>query len=108
MPGPRPAEPHAGEGELVYIAGHRTTYLPPFGRIDDLRRGDPISIEAPYGEFRYVVTSHRIVEETISRFSDRPAGRSCGFRRVIQGSSRPAATASPRSPWRRTPSSAAG
>jgi sortase A len=31
-----------GEGELVYIAGHRTTYGAPFSRIDRLDRGDAI------------------------------------------------------------------
>src|SRR3954471_4621721 len=30
-----------GEGQLVYIAGHRTTYLAPFAHIDKLRAGDP-------------------------------------------------------------------
>ena len=30
-----------GEGELVYIAGHRTTYGARSSRIEELRRGDP-------------------------------------------------------------------
>ena len=51
-----------GEGKLVYVAGHRTTYLAPFGDIDKLRKGDRISIEVPYGTFTYAVTGHRIVE----------------------------------------------
>jgi sortase A len=50
-----------GENELVYIAGHRTTYLAPFAHIDALRPGDPITLELPYGTFRYEVTGHRIV-----------------------------------------------
>jgi sortase A len=50
-----------GEGELVYIAGHRTTYLAPFSRIDRLRKGDPIRLSTPYARFEYVVTGHRIV-----------------------------------------------
>src|SRR3954451_7144354 len=29
-----------GEGELVYVAGHRTTYLAPFAHIDSLKAGD--------------------------------------------------------------------
>ena len=28
-----------GEGELVYVAGHRTTYGAPFAHIDRLRAG---------------------------------------------------------------------
>jgi sortase A len=53
-----------GENRLVYIAGHRTTYLAPFSHIDRLRRGDRVTIEVPYGTFIYAVTRHRIVKST--------------------------------------------
>jgi sortase A len=53
-----------GEDRLVYIAGHRTTYLAPFSHIDKLRHGDRIKIEVPYGTFIYAVTRHRIVKST--------------------------------------------
>jgi sortase A len=53
-----------GENRLVYIAGHRTTYLAPFSHIDRLRNGDRITIEVPYGTFIYGVTRHRIVKST--------------------------------------------
>ena len=53
-----------GENRLVYIAGHRTTYLAPFSHIDRLRSGDRITIEVPYGTFIYAVTRHRIVKAT--------------------------------------------
>ena len=53
-----------GENRLVYIAGHRTTYLAPFSHIDRLRRGDRVTIEVPYGTFIYAVTRHRIVKAT--------------------------------------------
>jgi sortase A len=53
-----------GENRLVYIAGHRTTYLAPFSHIDSLRRGDRVTIELPYGTFIYAVTGHRIVKST--------------------------------------------
>jgi sortase A len=53
-----------GENRLVYIAGHRTTYLAPFSHIDRLRTGDRITIEVPYATFIYSVTHHRIVEAT--------------------------------------------
>jgi sortase A len=53
-----------GENRLVYIAGHRTTYLAPFTHIDRLRRGDRITLEVPYGTFIYSVTHHRIVKAT--------------------------------------------
>jgi sortase A len=50
-----------GEGELIYIAGHRTTYLAPFAHIESMRPGDLVTIEVPYGTFVYRVTGHRIV-----------------------------------------------
>lgn len=53
-----------GEGELVYVAGHRTTYGAPFSRIDQLKRGDRVFVELPYGEFEYEITGSRIVTAT--------------------------------------------
>jgi sortase A len=50
-----------GENRLVYIAGHRTTYLAPFSHIDALRKGDRITLELPYGTFVYRVTRHVVV-----------------------------------------------
>jgi sortase A len=50
-----------GQGQLVYIAGHRTTYLAPFSHIDSLRRGDRVTLELPYATFVYRVVRHRIV-----------------------------------------------
>ena len=50
-----------GAGQLMYIAGHRTTYLAPFAHIDSLRPGDMVTIEVPYGTFVYRVASHKIV-----------------------------------------------
>jgi sortase A len=50
-----------GQGRLVYIAGHRTTYLAPFSHIEKLRRGDHVTLEMPYATFVYRITGHRIV-----------------------------------------------
>ena len=50
-----------GEGQLIYIAGHRTTYLAPFAHIDSMQRGDLITLEVPYGTFRYRVFRKKIV-----------------------------------------------
>ncbi len=50
-----------GGGKLIYIAGHRTTYLAPFAHIDSLRPGDLVTIEVPYGTFVYRVHHHVIV-----------------------------------------------
>jgi sortase A len=53
-----------GENRLVYIAGHRTTYLAPFSHIDRLHAGDRVTIEVPYATFVYAVTHHRVVKAT--------------------------------------------
>jgi sortase A len=53
-----------GEGKLIYIAGHRTTYLAPFAAINAIRIGDYVKLEMPYGVFTYRVTRHYIVPAT--------------------------------------------
>ena len=50
-----------GEGKLIYIAGHRTTYLAPFAYINAIKVGDYVSLEVPYGTFTYRVTRHYVV-----------------------------------------------
>jgi len=50
-----------GEGQLIYIAGHRTTYLAPFAHIEKLRMGDYVVLEVPYAVLRYRVFRHVIV-----------------------------------------------
>jgi sortase A len=63
--GPGHYEPSAlpGSGHLVYVAGHRTTYLAPFAYIDTIRVGDSISFAVPYGTFTYRVTRHYVVAD---------------------------------------------
>jgi sortase A len=63
-----------GEGSLVYIAGHRTTYGAPFSEIQALRRGDVVTLELPYATFEYRVAGHRIVPATFLA-ALRPHGR---------------------------------
>lgn len=53
-----------GENRLVYIAGHRTTYLAPFSHIDKIRPGDEIRLQVPYATFVYRAARHRIVVAT--------------------------------------------
>jgi sortase A len=56
-----------GEGHLIYVAGHRTTYLAPFAYINDIRVGDYIRFEVPYGTFVYRVTRHYVVTDDAVR-----------------------------------------
>jgi sortase A len=53
-----------GEGELVYLAGHRTTYSAPFSDIDALRPGDRVTLAVPYGRFEYRITRSVVVSAT--------------------------------------------
>jgi sortase A len=50
-----------GQGRLIYIAGHRTTYLAPFAHIDDIQSGDYVTLTVPYGTFTYRAVRHYIV-----------------------------------------------
>lgn len=60
-PGTIDATPLPGVGGTTAIAGHRTTYGAPFRHIDQLERGDRITVEMPYGTFNYRVQRTRIV-----------------------------------------------
>lgn len=53
-----------GQNRLVYIAGHRTTYLAPFSHIDQIRPGDSVTLEMPYATFLYRAVRHVIVPAT--------------------------------------------
>ena len=61
-PGRYPDTAFPGQGRTVGIAGHRTTYLAPFRRLNVLERRDEIRVEMPYGVFVYEVEMTRIVE----------------------------------------------
>jgi sortase A len=61
-----------GEGQLIYIAGHRTTYLAPFANIDSLARGDAVKLELPYATFLYRITGHVVVRsDDVARLRSR-------------------------------------
>jgi sortase A len=42
-----------GQGKTVGIAGHRTTYLAPFRKLNELEKGDEVLLEMPYANFTY-------------------------------------------------------
>jgi sortase A len=60
-PGHYPESALPAQGRLIYIAGHRTTYLAPFAHINDIRVGDYMTLEVPYGTFEYRAVRHYIV-----------------------------------------------
>lgn len=61
-PGAYPDTPLPGRGGTTAIAGHRTTYLAPFRHIDQLKRGDEVELQMPYGRFVYRVQGQQIVD----------------------------------------------
>ena len=52
-----------GVDKVVAIAGHRTTFGAPFRHIDDLERGDVITLRMAYGTFQDRVFAHKIVRD---------------------------------------------
>lgn len=63
-PGHYPATALPGLGQTVAIAGHRTTYLAPLRRINELRPGDQIILKMPYARFTYVIQKTEVVLPT--------------------------------------------
>ena len=61
-PGHYKATSLPGQPGTVAIAGHRTTYLAPFRKINEIQEGDEIRVEMPYAAFTYVVEKHEIVD----------------------------------------------
>jgi sortase A len=77
-PGHYPDTPFPGEGGTVGVAGHRTTYLAPFRHIDSMKRGDTVTLEMPYGTFRYRVEKTQIVDD-----SDVGIVKRVGYERLV-------------------------
>jgi len=63
-PGHYPETPLPGMPGTVGVAGHRTTYLAPFNKLDKLRKGDAVRLEMPYATVTYRVERTRIVKPT--------------------------------------------
>src|SRR3954449_11241354 len=61
-PGHYADTPFPGIRGTVAIAGHRTTYLAPFRKLDKMRRGDLITLEMPYAQFTYRTELRQIVD----------------------------------------------
>jgi sortase A len=63
-PGHYPDTPLPGQRGTSAIAGHRTTYGAPFRKLNDVKRGDRIVFELPYGTFVYRVDKTQIVDDS--------------------------------------------
>lgn len=73
-PGHYPDTPLPGRHGTVAIAGHRTTWLAPFRRLDRMRPGDPIVVETSYGRFVYRTELRRTISPRAYRYVLRRTG----------------------------------
>jgi sortase A len=90
-PGHYPETPLPGDGGTSGIAGHRTTYGAPFRRLDDVKRGDPITVYMPDGTFRYRVEENKIVDN-----DDVSVKKSVGYDRLLLSACHPLHSAAQR------------
>jgi sortase A len=90
-PGHYPGTDWPGQGGTVAIAGHRTTFLAPFRTINELRPGQAVILEMPYGRFIYRVQYTRLVLPT-----DLAVTRSVGYDRLVLSACNPLFSAAQR------------
>lgn len=90
-PGHYPDTPLPGERGTSAIAGHRTTYGAPFRRIDQLERGQRITIDMPDGRFLYRVERTTIVDDQDLSVLD-----PVGYRRLMLSACHPLYSAAQR------------
>ncbi len=90
-PGHYPATPLPGMPGTVGIAGHRTTYLAPFNKLDELRKGDVVLLEMPYAVVTYRVELTRIVKPTALWVTKR-----VGYNRLVMTACHPKYSAAER------------
>ncbi|MGW4641906.1 class E sortase [Sphaerisporangium sp. NPDC004334] len=78
-PGHYPGTARPGKVGNFVLSGHRTTYAAPFNRIDELRRGDAIVIDAPEARYTYRVSGKQVVTpdqvDVIAPVPNRPGAR---------------------------------
>jgi sortase A len=90
-PGHYPSTTFPGLPGTVAIAGHRTTYLAPFRKVDELKRGDAIVLTMPYGRFTYSVQRTQIVQPTALWVT-----RDVGYQRLVLSACHPLYSAAQR------------
>ena len=90
-PGHYPATPLPGMPGTVGVAGHRTTYLAPFNKLDQLRKGDVVRTAMPYGVVTYRVEGMRIVKPTALWVT-----RRVGYNRLVMTACHPKYSAAER------------
>jgi sortase A len=90
-PGHYPDTPFPGMPGTVGVAGHRTTYLAPFNKLDELHKGDEVQLEMPYALVTYRVEQTRIVQPTAVWVT-----KSVGYNRLVMTACHPKYSAAKR------------
>jgi len=90
-PGHYPETPLPGDPGTAAIAGHRTTYGAPFRHIDEVHRGQPITIDMPDGRFVYRVEQTEVVDDQDLSVLDR-----VGYQRLVLSACHPLYSAAQR------------
>jgi sortase A len=90
-PGHYPETPLPGDRGTTAIAGHRTTYGAPFRRIDQLKRGNVITIDMPDGRFVYRVERTKVVDD-----QDLSVLEEAGYQRLVLSACHPLYSAAQR------------
>jgi len=91
-PGHYPGTSWPGLPGTVGIAGHRTTYLAPFRKLNVIKTGDPIVLQMPYGRFVYRAERRVIVSPSAYAY----VMRSVGYDRLALTACHPLYSASQR------------
>ncbi len=90
-PGHYPETPLPGEPGTVAVAGHRTTYGAPFRDLDDVKPGNEIIFDTPFGRFIYRVEETKIVDD-----QDLSVLKSVGYKRLMLSACHPLYSAAQR------------
>jgi sortase A len=90
-PGHYPDTPLPGDPGTTAIAGHRTTYGAPFRRIDQLERGDRITLDMPDARFVYRVEGTKVVDD-----QDLSVLSEVGYQRLVLSACHPLYSAAQR------------
>jgi sortase A len=90
-PGHYPETAMPGDPGTAAIAGHRTTYGAPFRNIDELKPGNVITLDLPYGRFVYRVERVRIVDD-----QDLSVLEPVGYKRLLLSACHPLYSAAQR------------
>ncbi|HEX6714859.1 MAG TPA: class E sortase [Thermoleophilaceae bacterium] len=90
-PGHYPDTPFPGMPGTVGVAGHRTTYLAPFNKLDKLRKGDEVRLEMPYATVTYRVEKTQVVKPTAVWVTNR-----VGYNRLVMTACHPKYSAAKR------------